>query len=81
VASPAGAGRRGLFTGRVIATGDREHLTADVEYTGPIVVGSLLTLLGAGATVLLVLWHHGVNLQKYWKRLDTYWWWLLSRRP
>src|SRR5690242_8699171 len=25
----------GLFPGRVVATGVRDHLTADVEYTGP----------------------------------------------
>ncbi|MEU4253052.1 hypothetical protein AB0F15_37195 [Amycolatopsis sp. NPDC026612] len=115
----------GLFPGRVVATGVREHLTADVEYTGPdgvtktetfehqhghgivpgrqvqirvwpdeqraefdegdkhtpvIVVGSLLTLLGAAATVLLFLWHHGVRLDmkvaKWRARFDVCVWWL-----
>jgi hypothetical protein len=111
----------GLFPGRVVATGVRDHLTtADVEYTGPggvtrtdtfehhqgrviapgrrvqvrvwpderraeidggdkhpgpIVAGSLLTLLGAGATVLLFLWHHGVKLDKYRARFEKCWWW------
>ncbi|AEK43942.1 hypothetical protein [Amycolatopsis mediterranei] len=117
----------GLFPGRVVATDVREHLTADVEYTGPdgvtrtetfehhqgrvivpgrrvqirvwpderraefdqgdehtgpIVAGSLLTLLGAGATVLLFLWHHGVRLEKSRARLERWWllsWWWLSR--
>ncbi|WIV56359.1 hypothetical protein [Amycolatopsis nalaikhensis] len=107
----------GLFPGRVVATGFREHLTADVEYTGPdgvtrtetfehqqgyvivpgrrvqirvwpdegraefdegdkhttpIVLGGLLTLLGAGATVLVFLWHHGVGRE----RLELGWAWL-----
>ncbi|MEV7043443.1 hypothetical protein [Amycolatopsis sp. NPDC051061] len=115
----------GLFPGRVIATGAREHLTAYVEYTGPdgvtrtetfenhqgrvngpgrrvqirvwpderraelddgdkhtpvIVVGSLLTLLGAGGTVLLFRWHHGVRLdvkvEKWRARFDVCLWWL-----
>ncbi|MEV5713039.1 hypothetical protein AB0L41_04035 [Amycolatopsis mediterranei] len=118
----------GLFPGRVVATGVREHLTADVEYTGPdgvtrtetfehhqgrvmvpgrrvqirvwpderraelddgdkhtgpIVAGSLLTLLGAGAAVLLFLWHHGVKLEKSRARFERWWllsWWWLSRR-
>ncbi|MFJ9782868.1 hypothetical protein ACIRSS_25030 [Amycolatopsis sp. NPDC101161] len=114
-----------LFPGRVVATGVRDHLTADVEYTGPdgvtktetfehqqgrvivpgrrvqirvwpeehraefdegdkhtgpIVVGSLLTLLGAGATVLLFMWHHGVRLdvhaEKWRTRFDACLWWL-----
>jgi hypothetical protein len=117
----------GLFPGRVVATGVREHLTADVEYTGPdgvrktetfehyqgrvlvpgrrvqirvwpderraevddgdrytgpIVVGGLLTLLGAGATVLLFLWHHGVRFEKCRARFEKWWWgcwWWLSR--
>jgi hypothetical protein len=112
----------GLFPGRVVATGIREHLTADVEYTGPdgvtrtetfahqqgrvivpgrrvqirvwpderraeldqgdkhtepIVIGSLLILLGAGATVLVFLWHHGMGLEKYRSRFEK--WWSLSR--
>lgn len=52
------------------------------KHTGPIVVGSLLTLLGAAATVLLFMWHHGVRLEKYLARLETWWlwcWWWLSR--
>ncbi|MFF1610630.1 hypothetical protein ACFVYA_22855 [Amycolatopsis sp. NPDC058278] len=117
----------GLFPGRVVATGSREHLTADIEYTGPdgvtrtetfdhykgrvlvpgrrvqirvwpderraelddgdrhtgpIVAGSLLTLLGAGATVLLFLWHHGLRPEKYLARFEKWWlwcWWWLSR--
>ncbi|MFJ1764782.1 hypothetical protein ACIOD2_30965 [Amycolatopsis sp. NPDC088138] len=95
----------GLFPGRVVATGVREHRIADVEYTGPdgltrtetfeyndkriapgyrvlirvwpgerraefdegdkhtgpIVYGSLLTLLGAAGTVLLFVRHHRVR--------------------
>jgi hypothetical protein len=48
--------------------------------TGLIVYGSILTLLGAGATVLLFLWHHGVRLEKCRARLETWWcWWWLSR--
>jgi hypothetical protein len=31
------------------------------KHTGPIVYGSLLTLLGAAATVLLFVWHHRVR--------------------
>jgi hypothetical protein len=117
----------GLFPGRVVSTDDREHLTADVEYTGPdgvtrtetfehhqgraivlgrrvqirvwpderraeldqgdqhtvpIVVGSLLTLLGGGGTVLVFLWHHGVRMEKCRARLEKWWWqcwWWLSR--
>ncbi|MBE8520706.1 hypothetical protein ILP97_25010 [Amycolatopsis sp. H6(2020)] len=115
----------GLFPGRVVATGVRERLTADVGYTAPdgvtmtetfeyhqghaiapgrrvqiqvwpderraeiddgdkytpvIVVGSLLTLLGAGGTVLLFMWHHGVRLdvkaEKWRTRFDACLWWL-----
>ncbi|MBE8519534.1 hypothetical protein ILP97_18835 [Amycolatopsis sp. H6(2020)] len=115
----------GLFPGRVVTTGGREHQTADVEYTGPdgvrrtetfehhqgrvivpgrrvqirvwpderraelddgdkhtgpIVAGSLLTLLGAGATVLLFMWHHGMRLdlqvEKWQVRFDACLWWL-----
>ena len=115
----------GLFPGRVVATGVRDRLTADVEYTGPdgvtktetfehqqgrvivpgrrvrirvwpdehraefdegdkhtgpIVAGILLTLLGAAATVLLFLWHHGARLdvqaEKWRTRFDACLWWL-----
>lgn len=117
----------GLFPGRVVATAEREHLTADVQYTGPdgvtrtetfehhqgrvivpgrrvqirvwpdehraefdegdkhtgpIVVGSLLTLLGGSATVLLFRWHHGARFEKsraWWEKRRArfeVWWWL-----
>jgi hypothetical protein len=60
----------------------RAELDEGDRHTGPIVVGSLLTLLGAGATVLLFLWHHGVRLEKYRARFEKWWswsWWWLSR--
>ncbi|GLY38032.1 hypothetical protein Amsp01_040560 [Amycolatopsis sp. NBRC 101858] len=117
----------GLFPGRVVATGFREHRTVDVEYTGPdgvtrtetfehnkggvgvpgrrvyirvwpderraefdegdkhtgpIVYGSILTLLGAGATVLVFRWHHGARFEKSRARFERWWsscWWWLSR--
>ena len=50
------------------------------KHTGPIVVGSLLTLLGAAGTVLLFRWHHGVRLdvqvKKWGVRFDACLWWL-----
>ncbi|KDN23724.1 hypothetical protein DV20_03105 [Amycolatopsis rifamycinica] len=52
------------------------------KHTGPIVAGSLLTLLGAGATVLLFRWHHGMRLEKSRARAEKWWllsWWWLSR--
>jgi len=60
----------------------RAELDDGDKHTGPIVAGSLLTLLGAGATVLLFLWHHGVRLEKCRAQLEKWWswsWWWLSR--
>ncbi|MEV6907228.1 hypothetical protein [Amycolatopsis sp. NPDC051071] len=113
----------GLVPGRVVATGSRMTLTADVKYTGPdgvtrtetfehhkgrrvhqggwvhirvwpderraeldegdkhtgvIVMGSVLTLLSAGAIVVLLLWHHGVRMEKSRARFHLWWCWLVS---
>jgi hypothetical protein len=60
----------------------RTELDDGDKHTVPIVVGSLLTLLGAGATVLVFMWHRGVNLDKYRARFERWWlwcWWWLSR--
>ena len=58
----------------------RAELDQGDKHTGPIVVGSLLTLLGAGGTVLLFMWHHGVRLdvkiKKWQARFDVCLWWL-----
>ncbi|WP_284747886.1 hypothetical protein [Amycolatopsis sp. RTGN1] len=60
----------------------RAELDDGDKHTGPIVYGSILTLLGAGATVLLVLWHHGMRFEKCRARFEKWWswsWWWLSR--
>ncbi|GAB3744541.1 hypothetical protein GCM10027598_79340 [Amycolatopsis oliviviridis] len=48
------------------------------KHTGAIVMGSVLALLGAGAIVALVLWHHGVRMEKPRARLHLWWCWLVS---
>ena len=60
----------------------RAELDDGDKHTGPIVYGGILTLLGAGATVLLVLWHHGMRFEKCRARFEKWWswsWWWLSR--
>jgi hypothetical protein len=60
----------------------RAELDLGDKHTPVIVAGSLLTLLGAGATVLLFMWHHGVRMEKFRARFETWWswcWWWLSR--
>ncbi|MEV6873121.1 hypothetical protein [Amycolatopsis sp. NPDC051128] len=58
----------------------RAELDLGDKHTPVIVAGSLLTLLGAGGTVLLFMWHHGVRLDvkvKKWRtRFDVCLWWL-----
>ncbi|MEV6641493.1 hypothetical protein [Amycolatopsis sp. NPDC051371] len=75
----------GLFPGRrvqirVWPDERRAELDDGDKHTPVIVVGSLLTLLGAGGTVLLFLWHHGVRLdvkvQKWSARFDVCLLWL-----
>jgi len=60
----------------------RAELDPGDEHTPVIVAGSLLTLLGAGGTVLVFMWHRGVRLdvtvRKWRKRVDV-WLWGLSR--
>lgn len=62
----------------------RAELDEGDKHTEPIVVGSLLTLLGAAATVLVFLWHHGgkldVTAAKWRGRFDVCLWWLSRRR-
>ncbi|WP_326955421.1 hypothetical protein [Amycolatopsis sp. NBC_01286] len=78
-------GRRAVVLGRQVQIRvwpdeQRAELDAGDKHTGPIVAGSLLTLLGAGATVLLFLWHHGVKMERTRARLEEWWslslWWL-----
>ncbi|MEV7098494.1 hypothetical protein AB0M80_37215 [Amycolatopsis sp. NPDC051045] len=58
----------------------RAELDGGDKHTVPIVYGSLLTLLGAGATVLLFMWHHGRRMEKSRARFEKWylwcWWWL-----
>ncbi|MET8850854.1 hypothetical protein [Amycolatopsis sp. NPDC004625] len=76
---------RGLVVGRrlqvrVWPDERRTELDDGDKHTCPIVAGGLLALLGAGATVLLFLWHHGVrpdvNVEKWQTRFDACLWWL-----
>ncbi|MBB5858153.1 hypothetical protein ACFQ05_21275 [Amycolatopsis umgeniensis] len=75
--------------GRKIHPGSRVHIRVwpderraefdeGDKHTGVIVVGSALTLVGAGATVFLVLWHHGVRMEKSRARAHLWWCWLVS---
>ncbi|WP_410609716.1 hypothetical protein [Amycolatopsis sp. lyj-109] len=81
----------GLFPGREIVPGRRVQIRvwpderrAELDdgdkHTPVIVAGSLLTLLGAGGTVLLFRWHHGVRLgvkaDRWQTRFDACLWWL-----
>ncbi|WP_410586306.1 hypothetical protein [Amycolatopsis sp. lyj-23] len=58
----------------------RAELDPGDEHTPVIVAGSLLTLIGAGATLLLFMWHRGVRLdlklEKWRERFDACLWWL-----
>ncbi|WP_146060437.1 hypothetical protein [Amycolatopsis sp. CA-128772] len=56
----------------------RAELDEGDKHTGPMVVGSLLTLLGGSATVLMFLWQHGVRMKKGRPRLEE--WWALPAR-
>ncbi|MGY6651420.1 hypothetical protein ACXIZN_04570 [Amycolatopsis sp. TRM77291] len=56
----------------------RAELDEGDKHTFAIVIGSVLTLLGAGATVLVVLWHHGVRMEKPRERFHLWWCWLVS---
>ncbi len=56
----------------------RAELHEGDKHTGVIVMGSVLTLLSAGAIVLLVLWHHGVRMEKSRARFHLWWCWLVS---
>lgn len=76
---------RAIFPGRrvqirVWPDERRAELDGGDKHTPVIVVGSLLTLLGAGGTVLLFLWHRGVKLnakaEKWQTRFDAFLWWL-----
>ncbi|WP_146044330.1 DUF3592 domain-containing protein [Amycolatopsis sp. BJA-103] len=48
------------------------------KHTRVIVMGSALTLLSAGAIVVMVLWHHGVRMKKSRARFHLWWCWLVS---
>ncbi|WP_037311234.1 DUF3592 domain-containing protein [Amycolatopsis orientalis] len=56
----------------------RAELDEGDKHTGVIVMGSVLTVLSSGALVLLLLWHHGVRMEKSRARFHLWWCWLVS---